>query len=183
MATGSPLGSVSVEQYLLGERDGLARHEYVAGQVYAMTGGSVYHNRIAGNFFAELKAKTAHLGCDVFIADMKVQTARAFYYPDLMVVCDATDSDLYTKSRPVLIVEVISPNTQPIDEREKRVAYEGLASLREYLLAEQDRAVVRLLRRTDDGWVQEVLGADDIIRLDSLGITIAMQAIYEGVWR
>jgi hypothetical protein len=31
--------------------------------------------------------------------------------------------------------------------------------------------------------VQEVLGADDVIRLDSLGIIIAMQAIYEGVWR
>jgi Uma2 family endonuclease len=183
MATGSPLASISVEQYLLGERDGLARHEYVAGQVYAMTGGSIYHNRIAGNFFAELKVRTARLGCDVFIADMKVQTARAFYYPDVMVVCDATDSDLYTKSRPVLIVEVISPNTQTIDEREKRVAYEGLTSLREYVLAEQDRAVVRVLRRTDDGWVQEVLGADDVIRLDSLGIIIAMQAIYEGVWR
>ena len=39
---------ISVEDYLAGERDGEVRHEYVAGQVYAMTGASRRHGLING---------------------------------------------------------------------------------------------------------------------------------------
>ena len=90
---------------------------------------------------------------------------------------------LTTKCNPVLIIEVISPNTRSIDEREKRVAYQSLAGLQEYLLVEQDRAEVRLIRRAGKGWEQESYGLGDIIRLHSLDVTVAMQAIYEGAWR
>jgi len=175
---------ISVEEYLEGERDAEVRHEYVAGQVYAMTGGSVYHNRIAGALFAVLREKLHGRPCDVFMADMKVQTQHAFYYPDVMVHFNPADSDPYTKHRPLLIAEVISPNTRSSDEREKRAAYLGLESLQEYLLAEQDRAEVRLIRRSEDrGWTEEIYGPDGVIRLRSLGVDIAMQHLYEGAWR
>ena len=39
---------ISVEDYLAGERDGEVRREYVAGQVYAMTGASRRHGLING---------------------------------------------------------------------------------------------------------------------------------------
>jgi len=175
--------SISVQEYLDRERDGQVRHEFVGGEAYAMTGASVFHNRIAGNFFAELRSKLGSGGCDVFMADMKVHTAQAFYYPDLMVVCDKGDTDPYTKSRPIVVVEIMSANTRSIDEREKRLAYQGLLSVQEYVLAEQDRAEVRVLRRRNGDWQEEVLGPDDLLRLPTLDVTIAMQAIYEGVWR
>ena len=183
MANVKQIPMVPEDEYLAAEKDRQVRHEYVAGQIYAMTGGSVYHNRIAGNLFGALKSKTSQRGCDVFIADMKVKTEHAFYYPDLMVVCDPTDTDPYTKTQPLLIVEVVSPNTRAIDEREKRQAYQALPSLREYLLAEQDRAEARLIRRTEEGWEQELLGPDDLVELRSLDLMIAIQAVYEGVWR
>ena len=75
-------------------------------------------------------------------------------------------------------MEVTSPTTRSIDEREKRQAYLSVPSLREYVLAEQDRAEVRLLHRADDGqWEEEGLGAGDLIRLPSLDVTISMQTI------
>ena len=174
---------LSVDAYLEGEKDGQVRQEYVAGQVYAMTGGSIYHNRIVGNLFAELKVKMGQSNCDLFIADIKLQTEQAFYYPDLMVICDTSDTDPYVKTKPILIIEVISPNTRSIDEREKRLAYQHCATVQEYLLAEQDRAEVRLIQRTEQGWEWKTFGPDDTIRLQSLDVVITMQAIYEGVWR
>ena len=174
---------ISVAEYLAGERDGSARHEYVAGSVYAMTGGSVYHNRIAGALFAVLRERLRGRPCDVFMADMKVRTQQAFYYPDVMVACDHTDADLYTKERPLLVAEIISPNTRSTDEREKRAAYLGLESLREYVLLEQDRAEVRVIRRSGDGWTEHVYGPDDVVHLTSLDLEIAMQHLYEGAWR
>ena len=184
MTTSRQLQSVALEDYLSGEQDGQVRHEYVAGQEFAKTGGSVYHNRISGNFYAQIKTGLSGRPCDTFISDMKVRTEQAFDYPDVMVVCDPADVDPYTKSKPTVIVEVTSPTTRSIDEREKRQAYLSIPSLREYIIAEQDRAEVHLLRRSEDGaWAQEECGADDLIRLKSLGIVISMQAIYENVWR
>jgi len=175
---------VSVEDYLLGEQDGQMRHEYVAGKVFAMTGGSVYHNRVTVNFLTEIKSRLSGKPCDVFVSDMKVEARQAFYYPDVMVVCDPVDNDPYTKSSPILIVEVTSPTTRSIDEREKRQAYLSIPSVQEYVLAEQDRAEVRILRRIlDDAWEQEDCVANGLIRLRSLDILISMQSIYEGIWR
>jgi Uma2 family endonuclease len=110
---------ISVDEYLKGEKDGTVRHEYVVGRVYAMTGGSVYHNRINLALASYLRSRVPG-GCDVFASDMKVQTQHAFYYPDIMVHCDLADTDPYTKQHPLLIVEIISPNTRNTDEREKR---------------------------------------------------------------
>ena len=180
-----PVGKsfVSVEEYLKNEHDGQARHEYVDGQIYAMTGGSVYHNRIALALAAYLRSRLA-TRCDVFMSDMKVQTRQAFYYPDVMVVCDPLDKDSYTKTQPLLIAEIISPNSRTIDEREKRVAYLGLESLVEYLLIEQDRAEVRLLRKNMEvKWMDIQFGPDDVIHLESLHLDIAIQHLYEGAWR
>lgn len=174
---------ISVAEYLAGERDGSVRHEYVAGNLYAMIGGSVYHNRIAGALFALLRERLRGRPCDVFMADMKVRTQQAFYYPDVMVACDHTDADLYTKERPLLVAEIISPNTRSTDEREKRAAYLGVESLREYVLLEQDRAEVRVIRRSGDGWTEHVYGLDDVVHLTSLDLAIAMQHLYEGAWR
>ncbi len=184
MSALEPIQWVDVEDYLLGEQDGRIRHEFVAGRVYAMTGGSVYHNRITLAFASVLREKLGNRSCDVFITDMKVRTQQAVYYPDVMVVCDPQDQDPYTKISPLLIAEVISPTTRSIDEREKRSAYLGLTSLREYLLIEQDRAEVRAVRRLDEAtWAEEAYGLDGELRLEPLGSDIAMQHLYEGAWR
>ncbi|MGC1953289.1 MAG: Uma2 family endonuclease [Gammaproteobacteria bacterium] len=117
---------IGVEEYLAGEKDSEVRHEYVAGHVYAMVGASVYHNRIALALASELRSRLKGRPCDVFLSDMKLRAADAFYYPDVMVCCDTADNDPYTKTRPIFIAEVLSPASRTIDEREKRVAYQCL---------------------------------------------------------
>ncbi|HYN79752.1 MAG TPA: Uma2 family endonuclease, partial [Lamprocystis sp. (in: g-proteobacteria)] len=133
--------TISVEEYLQGEPASPIRHEYIAGQVFAMAGAGEAHNRIAGNLFFHLRAATRGTPCGVFINDMKVRvtTHDAFYYPDVLLTCDPRDRESLYKEAPCLIAEVLSPSTEVIDRREKLIAYRTLEALRYYLLVAQDR--------------------------------------------
>ncbi|MEL6441688.1 MAG: Uma2 family endonuclease, partial [Cyanobacteria bacterium J06621_8] len=90
----SPLIPITVEEYLKLEQDAEIRHEYVAGQIYAMTGSSREHNLIAGNIFALLRPHLRGGSCGAFVSDMKVkiqtssQRGNFFYYPDVVVTCN-----------------------------------------------------------------------------------------------
>jgi len=176
---------IGVEDYLEGEKDGEIRHEYVAGQVYAMTGASRRHGLITGALFAALRPGARSRGCQLFTNDMKVHVHQAgeeaFYYPDLVLTCDPDDQADYYTERPCLIVEVLSESTARIDRREKLFAYTaGLASLREYLLVAQDRRQVDLYRRAETDWVHETF-TDGRIHLDCLDMELPIEAIYEDV--
>ena len=64
---------VGAEDYLEGEKVAKVRHEFVAGQLFAMAGASEEHNLIAGNLFAALHAHLRGKGCRLFTFDMKVR--------------------------------------------------------------------------------------------------------------
>lgn len=179
-----PLVHLSVDEYLEGEKTSQVRHEYIAGQVYALAGASRAHNRIALNLATRL---SAHLGdgpCQVFISDLKVriEARDAFYYPDVVVSCDPADREDYYLTRPCLIVEVTSPSTEAIDRREKLLAYQKLDSLREYVLIAQDETKAQVYRRDDQGkWWVETLNETGELRLESVGLTIRLPDLYKNI--
>ncbi|MHB0888289.1 Uma2 family endonuclease [Acidithiobacillus sp.] len=175
---------LSVAEYLRGEQLSELRHEYVAGQVYAMAGASDVHGLLAGNLFAALRPHLRGGPCQLFVADMKVRLQVAgediFYYPDLVLSCDSEDRERYWRSRPCLLVEVLSEASERIDRREKFLAYTTLPSLQEYLLIAQDRQEVTIYRRCAD-WHGEVLRQGEL-RLDCLGgLSLPLAVIYEEV--
>jgi Uma2 family endonuclease len=182
----SPLNLLTVEEYLNLEQDAEIRHEYVAGQIYAMAGASEAHNLIAGNIFALLRPHLRGSSCRTFVSDMKVkvktQQADIFYYPDLLVTCDPNDNKKYFKTNPILIVEVLSNSTETTDKREKRVNYQNLENLQEYVLVSQDEIKVEIYRKDNEGnWTVETLGKNDNLQLNSVGLTLTMADIYEDV--
>lgn len=181
-------GPISEEDYLHLEARSPVRNEYVSGEVFAMTGGSLRHNVIAGNLFAALRAHLRNTPCRAFINDVRVRVAKAnaYYYPDLLVSCgrdaQAMDLALGEVDNAVLIVEVLSPGTEAIDRREKLLAYRTLPSLAEYALISQDQASVEIHRRRGDiGWEKIEYSGDEIVELASVKLKINMQDIYEGV--
>ena len=184
----SPLSIFSVEQYLEAEKSSDIRHEYVAGQVFAMAGASEEHSLIKGNIIAILRPHLRGSSCRAFVSDMKVKVkirnANIFYYPDIIVTCDPEDKERYFKSRPNLIIEVLSNSTATIDKREKRINYQTIDSLKEYVLIYQNQIKVEVYRQDDQGnWSTEVLGKDDQLHLDSVNLTLTMADIYEDVIR
>ena len=134
---------MTVEEYLAFEDASSVRHEYVDGYIYAMTGGSLRHNYIAFNIASQLRAAARGGPCRVFINDVKVRVGESkFYYPDVVVVCGPVDMDGTVIRNPCLVVEVLSPSTRAVDQREKVAAYRTIDSLAAYLTVEQSQRVV-----------------------------------------
>lgn len=175
----------SVPAYLQAEQTSEVRHEYIGGDLYAMAGASEEHNIIAGNIFAELRAHLRGKPCKVFIHDMKARVyaqLTLFYYPDIMVVCDPEDDDRFFKSKPKIVVEVVSESTRGTDEREKLLTFIQLPSLEEYVLVEQDQIKITIHRRNSE-WRPEVSeGQQAILTLQSIGFQMPMSAVYEDVF-
>ena len=175
---------ISPDEYLEGERSAEVRHEYVDGRVYAMASASDDHNRIAGNIFAELRENLRGHRCEPFINDMKVKIPPAFadvyYYPDVLVACDPTDNARYFRERPTVIIEVLSPETERTDRREKAIAYRQIPTVEAYVLVEQERMAATILRRTEPGWQSDVIeGRGSILKLPGIGVEIPLERIYE----
>lgn len=176
---------ISIEEYLEGERLSDVRHEYVAGYVYAMAGASDEHNRIAGNIFGELRERLRGKPCEAFINDMKLKIppklASAFFYPDVMVACDPKDNEKFFRERPVIIFEVISPDTERTDRREKALAYGYIETLRVYVLIEQDEMKLTVLRPVPDGsWTTQIIeGRNATLALPEIDVRIPFERIYE----
>src|SRR5690349_5887433 len=116
----SALPTMTVEEYFRFEESSPVKHEYVEGEVYAMSGVTVRHNRIAGNIFARLFGAARRGRCDVFMSDMRVQVARdRYYYPDVAIVCTPVAEEDLVAREPCVVFEVTSPSTARIDRNEK----------------------------------------------------------------
>jgi len=180
-ATIQPIG---IDEYLAGELSSDVRHEYAAGQVFAMVGASQAHNTIALNVATLLHRHLSGTPCRAFVSDMKVRVekADAFYYPDIVATCEPLNPQAHFVTAPVLIVEILSPGTEATDRREKRLAYQQLESLKEYVLAAQDAPKVEVYRRGDNAaWEVEIYGQGESVRLASLDVELPVRGIYETV--
>jgi Uma2 family endonuclease len=175
--------SLSVAEYLEGEKDAAVRHEYVEGQAYAMAGASARHNRIAGNIFARLNDRLDGDECEPFISDMKVSVAPdLYYYPNVVVTCGPPGGDPYVRTEPRLVVEVLSPSTERADRHEKLTAYKNCPSVREYALVSQDRMLIEVHRRVGDLWQTELLTeSDERCAFGSVGLTLTLAEVYRNV--
>ncbi len=179
------LDLISAEDYLEGEQHSQIRHEYVAGRVFAMVGGTLGHNRVTLNIASFLNRHVRDSSCTAYMSDVKVriEAADAFYYPDVVVSCERTDPrSLYLES-PVLVVEVLSPSTENIDRREKLLNYQKLPSLKEYVLVSADEMQVEVYCRNGDRLAEVVAyGPEDtVVNLDSVEARLPIEEIYEGV--
>ena len=177
----------TAEEYLAWERESEGRHEYLAGEVFAMTGAKDAHVTVAGNLFALLLTHLRGNPCRVFISDMKlrVKAVDAFFYPDVMVTCHPDDRSPERenfKEHPLLVAEVLSDSTAGYDRGRKFACYREIPELREYLIIDPDALSVDLYRRREDGhWVLYPSTAGDGVELTSIELTFPIEALYEEV--
>ncbi|SEH06208.1 Uncharacterised protein [Candidatus Venteria ishoeyi] len=181
---------LNVEEYLAAEALADIRHEYIAGNIYAMAGATERHNRIAGNLFFQLRNVARGSNCGVFMSDMKLRTKikntadTCFYYPDVMLGCDTSDDHPNYKTQPCLIAEVLSPSTETIDRREKLLAYKNIPSLKYYLLVSSIQTQVEYYEKNEQGqWLKAVLEAHEFINVHCghYHASLCLEDIYEDV--
>lgn len=183
----TPTG-MTLQEYLDWESTQQEKHEYVGGQIYAMTGARLNHNRIALNAVTSLRQALRGRPCEAFMSDVKLQidAAQAFYYPDVIVTCDPrdlTDGRALAVQHPWLVVEVLSEGTAAVDRGRKFEDYRLVPTLTHYLLVETARPHAELFCRNAQGlWVLHPLGPGDSIRIEEPHqIDWPVAALFEGV--
>jgi Uma2 family endonuclease len=180
MSTVRNLSVLTPEQYLAAERSAAVRRELVAGQLNEMVGASQVHNLLAAAFAGKLLA-ALQAPWRLYIADMKVRVQDDFYYPDLMVSGEPVAPDKYYLVEPTVIIEILSPTTEARDRLEKRIGYQRLASMGEFVLVSQERRSIEVFRRRADGWEVETYGAGDTLRLAAIAFATPVDDLYRDV--
>ena len=176
---------IALFDYLRREESGEVRHEYVGGEVHAMVGGTLRHNRIAQNITRLLTDRFEGTPCQVFMEGVKlhVQAADAVYYPDVLVYCGSNVADgTRVLQDAALVVEVLSDSTMEIDRREKLAAYRRLPALRGYWIVTQTEQRVEVHARDGAGqWRAADYGRGDSVPAAWLdGEAIAVAGFYTG---
>lgn len=169
--------------YLAFEEASDTRHEFVHGEVYAMTGGTSRHAAIALNIGAALKHALRGKPCRPTSGDQRIRVPAtgAAFYADVAVVCDRyehADDDPNGLINPTVIVEVLSPSTEAHDRGTKFEHYRRLPSLQHYLLVSADEPLVEHRRRNAQGW-QLSHHTDGRVELDALGVGLELEDIYD----
>ncbi|MCP3960966.1 MAG: Uma2 family endonuclease [bacterium] len=176
----------SIEEYLAFERESEIKHEYLDGEIFAMSGASRKHNRISWNIAEALGPQLRESDCEGFVSDMRVHIPATglFTYPDVTVVCGELDfhDDQTTDTllNPTLIAEVLSPSTEDYDRGRKFAHYRSIPSLQLYLLVAQDHAHVERFERQPSGlWVlYETDDVGDRVELQAIGASLALADVY-----
>ena len=201
MAARSAQTHLTPEEYIAFERKALPdteiiRHEYINGELIAMSGASRAHNLITGNISGELRTLLKGSRCETYANEMRVSTptTTSYFYPDVVVVCEEPrfEDDVFdTLLNPIILVEVLSPSTEVYDRREKFAHYRQLPSLQEYLLVAQDQVRVEHYRRQEKQGIAPVTGKDwiftdfqeleEILPLTSIQCELPLREIYERV--
>ncbi len=187
MAASHRQSRYSAAEYLAYERETDTKSEYIAGQIVAMSGSSLAHNRINVNLLRILSTQTLDGPCETFSGDMRVKvTAQGMYtYPDLSMVCGEPqfeDTQVDTLLNPTLIIEVLSPSTERYDRGAKFGYYRALPSLQAYLLVAQDRMLVEQFVRDGDGWRLTVVSDPAAgLPLPAIGCTLPLAEVYRRV--
>jgi Uma2 family endonuclease len=173
------------EEYFAWEDKQLEKHEYIDGEVYAMSGGSKNHSLISVRSIA-LFANHLEVGsCETGNSDLRVNIVGTndYTYPDVSVTCDERDkSTTQYITYPCLIVEVLSDSTEAYDRGGKFRMYRNNPILKDYLLVSSARIEMDLYHKNDAGdWVIINYKEGDLVELKSIDLSFPIEQVYRGL--
>ncbi|HRO42558.1 MAG TPA: Uma2 family endonuclease [Flavipsychrobacter sp.] len=179
---------LSIEEYLQFENASDEKHEYYRGEIFAMSGAKLNHNRIVRNTLIALGLKLKGKPCEPFGSDFRIHipSNTLFTYPDISVFCgeiETLNKDKFNALNPTLIVEVLSPSTKSYDRGDKFKLYRDIISLKEYVLIDSTVVNVELFSLTSKNvWeLRELSMLESLVNLQSLNAAVALSDIYERI--
>jgi len=187
------------QEYLAIDEASEIRHEFLDGEIFAMSGATFWHTLIKDNLSQALRNKLAAKNandCYVLTSDQRVKVSATglYTYPDILICCGEPVFDEEIRNtlvNPQVLIEVLSESTEWYDRGAKFGHYRQLASVQEYLLIAQDRPCVeRYVREPTAGdsppaanrWVlTAVTDAAGSLLLESVGVEVTLADIYDRV--
>ena len=187
MAT-QPQRRYSLDDYFAVEATAVTRHEYYRGEIFAMAGASLTHNRLTLNILTALRISLRAGPCEAFGSDLRIGTPSGLYtYPDVSVICGEVKLEVArpdTAVNPGALMEVLSDATREYDRGEKFTLYKSIATLRDYVLID-DRAIAidHFTKSSAGAWRhRSVRSLDDRISVTSIQVHLPLDEVYRGVY-
>lgn len=181
---------MSPQQFLEWERKQEFKHEYVNGEVIAMSGASFNHNKIVSNIIGNAWNHLRDKSCDVFGSDLRVSVKwqKSYFYPDVTIVCDEPEFDdekiKDTLKNPAVIFEILSPSAEDYDIGRKQMHYMQIQSLQQYIIIDSQRINIRAITRRSEEktWrFDEFNTIDDIVIIEPINLQLTISDLYKGV--
>jgi Uma2 family endonuclease len=183
MTSTAPERRYTFREYLALEAASDVRYEFFDGTVYAMSGSSPDHSRLAANVISLLTAQLSGKPCQAFTSDLRVRVLETGLatHPDVSVICGSLEhdpEDSNTATNPVVVVEVLSPSTQRYDREEKAAHYRRIRSLESYVLISQEERRLEVFTRNSDGsWTLRETRAG-AAELPAIGCQLPVDDVY-----
>jgi Uma2 family endonuclease len=179
---------ISAEEYLERERAANDKHEYYKGEIFAMSGASLEHNKITINLTALLKNKLKDKGCRPYGNDLRIHIPpnTLFTYPDISIICgkpELTDDKFDTATNPIVLIEILSPSPRNYDMGIKFKLYRDIPTLKEYILIDSENVYVeKHVRHADHTWLlSELKNRQDLLQIEAVQVSVSLNDIYEDV--
>jgi len=173
----------SFADYVAFERTSNVKHEFLAGQIYAMAGGTPEHAAlsaaVSGLLYAQLRDD-----CRTYSSDLRVRAGDLTTYPDVTVICGPVErdsEDANTARNPSVVFEVTSPSSEEYDRGEKLGWYKSVPSLQAVVIVSHDRRSIDVWSRRGTDWERATTGSGGIVELDAIAYTLAVDDVYRGV--
>ncbi len=179
---------MTAAEYLEIERKAAFKSEFVRGEMMAMSGGPVAHAVLIGRVAWALDEALEDGPSVVTVSQLRLEVVRdeVYVYPDVMVFRDGFalaegHPDIVTN--PLVVVEVLAEATEAWERGGKFGLYQGVATLREYVLVSTTAMRVEWFTREEDGrWsYRKAEGPEGAVRLETLGVTLGLGRIYRKV--
>jgi Uma2 family endonuclease len=159
------------------------RYEFDGLAPVAMTGGTNSHNRLQRRVMRLLEDRLSGTPCEPFGPDLGVETVgETIRYPDAFVACSPVDGPKRIASGVTVVFEVLSRGSSRTDRIVKVREYQAVASIRRYVIIEQDSIGATVFERPDDGaWQVAVLTGEDVLAMPEIGVSFSLTELYAGI--
>ena len=179
---------IAEKDYLNAERLALNKHEYFRGEIFAMSGASLPHNKIFSNLFIDAGVKLKGKKCQPFGGDLRIYIPKntLYTYPDMSIICgepETTDDNFDTVTNPTVIFEILSKSTRNYDKGQKFTLYRDIESLKEYILIDSEKIMVeKFTKNPDKSWtLTEYMHLGEGFDILSVQISMKLSDIYDAV--
>lgn len=183
MTLPAPRHSYSFREYLEIEEVARVRHEFYAGEIYAMAGGTPEHAAMAAAITTQLGRQLGSGPCRVYSSDLRVRVLETGLatYPDVTVLCGPSERDPESSTHvtnPKLVIEVLNRGTADYDRGEKREHYQRIASLDAIVIVDHENVSIELWTRGPAGWSSSHFGSGKLVPLQAIGCSLDVDDVY-----
>lgn len=174
-------------EYLELERNADFKSEYYNGEIFAMAGATLIHNKIVSNLIFLLNQFLKDKPCDVYPSDLRLQVEKSglYTYPDITIVCGKTellDNKFDTLKNPTVLIEVLSDSTEKYDRGQKFSFYREIPSLKEYILVSSKTMKIEKFKRLEDGnYLYIESNEHQPFPIDSINMNLNLEDVYNKI--